>query len=211
MPYSEKQKRLAAALVSEPKTIEQLNKETAIPMDELLHEIKGLLVLKVIEKLEGFPTRYALKQDIAQEVQRRKELAETDKNKIKLHAIIETQAVEPEILKKQSNKLGESLQQEPDFVVYALSHAPTMKNEEMYSSFIDVTLSIKDFKALVKFIHFYGPTTIEVLKPAKLELDAHDLQEGLLDMAQMIHRYSDYLTKLLNRAELEEFNRRLLK
>lgn len=211
MAYSENQKKLAARLVAGSKTLEELGKETSISLDEVQQEIKSLLSLKVVEKLDGFPTRYALKKDISEEVNRRKQLAENDKNKIHLRAIIETQSVEPELLKKQSLKLGEAIQQEPDFLVYSLIHASTLKQDEMYSSFIDLTISIKDFKALVRFMHFYGPTTIEVLKPAKLELDAHDLQEGLLDMAQMIHRYSALLTKLLNRQELEEFNKRLLK
>ncbi len=211
MPYSENQKKLASRLVSQPKTLEELGKETGIPLDEVQQDIKSLLGLKVVEKQGGFPTRYALKKDISEEVERRKQLAENDKNKIQLHAIIETQSIEPELLKKQSIKLGEAIQQEPDFLVYTLTHASTLKQDEMYSSFIDLTLSVKDFKALVKFMHYYGPTTIEVLKPAKLELDAHDLQEGLLDMAQMIHRYSALLTKLFNRQELEEFNKRLLK
>lgn len=211
MAYSENQKKLAARLVPQPKTLEELGKETGISLDAIQQDIKSLLALKVVEKLEGFPTRYSLKKGISEEVERRKQLAENDKNKIQLRAIIETQSVEPELLKKQSLKLGEAIQQEPEFLVYALAHAPTLKQDEMYSSFIDLTISVKDFKALVKFMHFYGPTTIEVLKPAKLELDAHDLQEGLLDMAQMIHRYSTLLTKLLNRQELEEFNKRLLK
>jgi glutamyl/glutaminyl-tRNA synthetase len=209
--YSENQKKLASRLVHEPQTLEELSKSTGLSLDAVQQDIKAMLALKVIEKLDGFPTRYALKKDISEEVERRKQLAENDKNKLKLHAIIETQSVEPELLKKQSTKLGESMQNEKDFLVYSLSHAPTMKQEEMYSSFIDVTMSVKDFKALVKFVHYYGPTTIEVLKPAKLEVDAHDLQEGLLDMAQMVHRYSDLLTKLLNRKELEEFNKRLIK
>lgn len=207
--YSEDQKRIALLLVHEPKTAESLNKQLNIPYNQLLEELKGMIKLKVVEKVDGFPTRYSLKQNIAQEVERRKKLSENDSNKLRLRAIIEMQAIEPELLKKQTAKLEEAIKKDSAFAVYNFSKAPTLKQEEHYSSFIDLTFSVKDFSTLIRFMYFYGPATIEVLKPAKLEIDAFDLQEGLMDMAQMIHKYSEYLTKLLNRSELEELNKRL--
>lgn len=211
MAYSESQKKIAAALLKNPQTLEELNAASLLPMDELQREIKALLGLKVIEKLDGFPTRYSLKTNIVSEMQRRQQLAENDKNMVRIHAIIETHAVEPEILKKQTSKLAQSIEEDADFIVYAISLAPTLKQEESYSTFIDVNLSVKHFRALVRFMYFYGPSSVEVLRPTKLELDAHDLQEGLMDLTQMIQKYSELLTKLLNRAELEDLNKRLLR
>ncbi|MBU0636405.1 hypothetical protein KKE06_05250 [Candidatus Micrarchaeota archaeon] len=209
--YTEDQKRIAMLLLHESKTAEELNTQLSIPYNQLLNELKAMIKIGVLKKQDGFPTSYALKKDIALEVQRREKLAETDSNKLRFRAIIEMQAVEPELLKKQATKLGESLKKDSDFTLYNFSQAPTLKQEESYSTFLDLTLSVKDFKTLVRFMYFYGPSSLEVLKPSRFEIDANDLQEGLMDMAQMINRYSQYLTKLLNRSELEELNKRLLR
>lgn len=209
--FSTEQKKIALALVNGPLTMDEIKQQSRLAQDSLSTAIKEMVALRLIEKQDGFPTRFALKAEIADELVRRKQLAETDSNKIRLRAIIEGQAFEPDLLNKQMRKLSDALAVEPGIVVYGSTMAPTLKQDESYSTFLDVTLTIQDFKTLVRFMYFYGPATIEVLKPSTLQIDAHDLQEALLDMAQMIHKYSDYVTKLLNRTELEEFNRRLVK
>ncbi|MFH0954731.1 MAG: helix-turn-helix domain-containing protein [Candidatus Micrarchaeota archaeon] len=211
MSFSEEQKKLALHLINAPKTADELAKVSGCSSGKIANELKELVKLDLVEKKDGFPTRYSLKKEIAEELSRRKEIAEKDKFGLRVRATIELKAIEPELLKKQLDKLGEAIQNDPEFTVYNISKATTLKDDDWYSTFLDLTIGIKDFKTLVKFMYYYGPSSIEVLKPSTIQFDGHDLQEGLLDMAQMIHAYSNQLVKLMNRTEIERLNRQLYK
>ena len=63
----------------------------------------------------------------------------------------------------------------------------------------------------MRFLFNYGPSVIEVLGPEKIMIDAADLQRGLLDAAGMIQGYVDYISQLMTKKELEEFNKTLWK
>ncbi len=208
--FSEEQKRIALLLLHEPKTAEELNKQLSIPYHKLMDELKGMLKMDVIEK-EGYPTKYRLKENIAKEVQRRKEVAEEDMNKLRLKAFIEMQAIELDLLKKQLGKVKEALQSEKAFTIYALEEAEPIKEGEYYSAYLDVNFSVKDFSSLIKFMFFYGPSAIEVIKPNRIEISAQDLQDGLVDLADIIQKYTQYITKIMNKEELEKFHQQLYK
>jgi hypothetical protein len=192
-------------LVHGPRTSEELNSQLNIPFNKLADELKAMLRLGVIEK-QGFPTRYALKQNIAEEVQKRKKIAESDFNKLRLRAFIEMQAIEESLLKKQLDKLEESLNQDKNFTLYNIDKMPIEKQDEYYSTYFEVNFSTKDFASLIRFMFFYGPSSMEVVKPAKIEFSAQDLQDGLMEAADMVQKYSSAIHKLLNRDELEKFN-----
>jgi len=208
--FSEEQKRIALLLLHEAKTAEDLNKQLSIPYNKLVDELKAMLKLGVIER-EGYPTKYRLKKNIASEVQRRKKIAEEDMNKLRLHAFIEMHAIEPELLKKQIAKIKETIQKDKVFTVYSIEEAEVAKEGEYYSTFLDINFSVKDFPALIRFMFFYGPSSMEVIKPDRVELSARDLQEGLVDLADMIQKYSGYITKILNQEELQKFHEQLYK
>lgn len=198
-------------MVSGPKTAEELAKATGFSSVKVGNELKEFVKLKLAEKLDGFPTRFALKKEIAEELSRRKDVASGDKFDLRLRAVIELSAVEPELLKKQVDNMETAIRKDADFTVYEFTKAPTLKEDDWYSSYLDLTFSVKDFKTLVKFMYYYGPSTMEVLRPSTISFEGHDLQEGLLDMSQMIHAYTNHLVKLMNRSEIEALNRQLYK
>lgn len=208
--FSEDQKKIALLLMHTPKTAEELNKQLNIPYSRLMEELKGMLRLKVVER-EGFPTKYRLKQDIALEVKRRQKIAEEDQNKIRIKAFIEMQAIEEQLLKKQLDKLELALQQDKDFTVYSLEKAPVEQSGEYYSSYIELNFTVKNFSSLVRFMFFYGPTAVEVIKPERIDFAAQDLQDGLMDLATMVQKYAEFISKRLNKEELEQFYGKLFK
>lgn len=208
--FSEEQKRIALLLIHGPKTSEELNSQLNIPFNKLTDELKAMMKLGVIEK-QGFPTRYCLKKNIATEVQKRKKIAETDLHKLRIRAFIEMQAIEEELLKKQIEKLEETMNQDKSFTLYSLDKAPVEKHGEYYSTYFEISFSVKDFSSIIKFMFFYGPSSIEVVKPAKVEFSAQDLQDGLVEMSDMVQKYSNTIHRLMNRAELEKFNSELYK
>lgn len=207
--FSEEQKRIASRLVSSPKTAEELAKELKLPYDQLQDKLKEMMKLELVTK-DGFPTKYALKQGIVEELERRQKIGEDDKNHIRIKAIIEMNALEPELLKKATGKILESIQKEKAFTVYNAKTNPVLKQAEDYSTFIELNVSAKNFRSIVQFMYFYGPSSVEVIKPAKLEFSAQDMQDGLMDMAGMIQTYTQYITKLLNRQELEALHQKIV-
>ena len=84
-----------------------------------------------------------------------------------------------------------------------------IKSGEHYSSFLEVNISVKNFRALMKLLFFYGPSSLEVLKPDKWSISLDDLQDGLVDAANMVYGYNDYIVKQMTKKELSEFSRKL--
>jgi len=205
LKFTDEQKSIAMALLHGPKTLEELGKQLNIPSDTLMGQIKEMLQLELLRK-DGFPTRYYLNESVSQGVLKRKELEEIDSNKIRLRITIEVQAVEEELLKKQLEDIMVALKKERAFLIYDSRIGEPVKMEEHYSSFIEANLSVNDFRSMVRLVLFYGPSAVEVVKPAKVEFNASEIQEGLVDMAEMVQNYTSYIAKLMSRKELEEFN-----
>ena len=206
--FTEEQKRIAVLLFQSPKTAEELSNKLNAKQEELGKELKEMLKLKLIAQ-EGYPPKYKLKQEIYKEVMRRKEIEAEDRFKLRLKIMIEAQAIEQEILKKQMKEIEAALRKEKDFTVYDVKHAKAIKSREYYSTYAEVNLSVRDFKSLVKLMYFYGPVSVEVIKPSRYEIAISDLQDGLMDMADMIQSYNQYVLKLMNRKELNEFYNKL--
>ena len=208
LKFTETQKKISQSLLSSPATIELLVERTGVSRTELQPELQLFQQLKLVSFDEA-TKNYMLKPEIAQELKRRKSMESEDDNAFRLSIIIEAQAIEENLLKKQLEKVIESLQKEPYFLIYAHSSAPIQKVEEKYSSFIDVNLSVRDFRALVRLMFFYGPTSVEVIKPKEIKFTMDDFQNGLVDMGEMVHGYAEYIMGLLSRQQVEDFNRRL--
>ncbi len=208
--FSELQKRIALLLMHESKTGEELNNQLDIPYDQLMDELKGLLKLKVISR-EGFPTVYKLNKSIESEIRKRKELTEKDKNKLMLRIAIEVQAIEEDLLRKNLDDLKKKIEAQEDFQIYKIEEAEIIENNGMVSTFLDITLSLKDFRSLTKLVFFFGPASVEVLKPEMFELRAEELQDSLITMLDMVHGYTDYIYKLMSKKQIEEFNNKFYK
>ncbi|MFH1224554.1 MAG: helix-turn-helix domain-containing protein [Candidatus Diapherotrites archaeon] len=206
---TEVQKQIAALLFNEPKTIEELHKKLGISEGEIMGHLKAMLRLGVVEKQDGFPVKYGLISQISDSVRKRKEIGETDAYKLRIKAVIEVQALEETLLKKALGDIEAALRKEKDFTVYDVLVAEPVEDGEHFSSYMEVNLSLRNFRALVKFMYFYGPSSVEVIKPAKFEILLHDLQDGLMDMAEMIQSYNRYVLNLMSKKELEELSRKL--
>ncbi|HNV01663.1 MAG TPA: hypothetical protein PKK60_04530 [archaeon] len=208
--FSDEQKKIALLLLNEPKTEEELNKQLNIPYDKLTVELKNMLKLGLISK-EGYPTKYKLKQEIINEVQKRKKISESDAFKLRISAIIELKAIEENLLKKHSKKIMEAIKKEQNFTIYSMNEAEIVeeKDSEMFSTFIEVNMSLKDFPTLIRFLFYYGPTSVEVIKPTKVEFSNFEFQEGVMQLTDIFQKYANYLEKNINEKEMEKFYKHL--
>jgi len=204
LKFTDEQKKIALLLLNEPKTEEELNKQLNIPYDKLTMELKHMLKLGVVAK-EGYPTRYRLKQEIIEEVQKRKKISEDDSYKIRLSAMIELKAIEENLLKRHLERIKEALHKEESITIYSVEEAEIVYEEEMYCSFVEINISLKDFTSLIRFLFYYAPVSIEVLKPKKVEFSQYEFQEGLLELSDIFQKYAEYFTKNLTKKELDKF------
>jgi len=202
--FTDEQKKIALLLLNEPKTEEELNKQLNIPYDKLVMELKNMLKLSVLTK-EGYPTKYRLRQDIIDEVRKRKKISDQDSFKIRINAIIEFKAVEKTLLKRHMSKIKGAIGKEKAFTVYSLQEADIVEEDDMCSSFLEINLSVKDFNSLIRFLFYYAPSSIEVLRPSKIEFSQFEFQEGLVELSDIFQKYAEYFTKHLNKEELEKF------
>jgi hypothetical protein len=208
--FTPEQRKIAILLSHGAKTTEEISKQLNISYGTLKKELKQMIELKLIESSD-FPPKYKLAGHITERLAKRKEISEKDLFKLKINAIIEATAFEEELLTKQLKSIEEAMKKEKDFTVYESFVEKPIEDKETkkVSSYLQATLTLKDFKALIKFMYFYGPTSVEVMKPKKWELDLADLQDGLREMGEMIHKYNHYILELMNKKELREFHEKL--
>ncbi|MDO8538427.1 MAG: hypothetical protein Q7S21_06080 [archaeon] len=207
--FSEQQKKIALALVNDAKTAEDLQKELKANLTQLSEDLKKMMKLELVEKLSGYPTKYELKKHIIQALQKRKEIQEKDAFKLRLKALIEVHAIEKTLVEKQLNEIIATLKKETDFTIYDSFKEEIVKEGEYYSTFLDVNLSVKDFRALMRLMFLYGPSSIEILKPEKWEISMDALQDGLMMVAETVQGYTDYIARKMNQSELMSFNAKL--
>jgi len=208
--FTSEQKKIAILLLNSPKTVDELQKQMGLPYDDLNENLRAMLKLKLL-KVEGYPQKYHLMPNIVEAVKRRKEIAEKDPFDLRVKAIVEAKAVETEFLKKQVKELRETIEKDKNFTIYAIYEAEPMEEQGHYSTYLEINFSAKDFSSLVKFMYFYGPTSIEVLKPQKVVLAMDDLQDALMEMAEMIQSYNEAMLRSMAKSELEEFAKNLYK
>lgn len=210
LQFNEKQKKLSSALINGPLSLDQLAERTHLKMSEAQEELKFLMQLKLVT-LQGTPPVYALKDDIASELKRRKSIEMEDDNPFRVQIMIEVQGIEEALVQTQAQKILDNLAKEPFYKIYSQKIEKVEKVEEKYSTFVDVNLSVRDFRAMVRLMFFYGPASIEVIKPSKIEFTLTDFQDGLVDMTDMVHAYANYIMGILSRKQVEEFNTKLFK
>ncbi len=206
--FSDRQKKISLALMKGEKTIQELQQTTTIHKENIEDSLKKMIELKLVEQNQN---KYKLNDTILKELKKRKEIIETDPFELRIHAIIEMQAVEKELLEKHLNQFTKSIKEDEHFTVYNVTSEEIIQTEEdgMFSTFIQTDITLKDFKSIIYFMFFYGPSSVEVIRPKEIKLQAEDLQEGLMDLAEMVQKYTEYITSIMKEKDLQDFTKKL--
>ena len=190
--YTETEKRVAKALLKAPKTVEELMKELSLPMDEVLGALSHMTKLHLVER-EGTPTRYRMIEYIMEKV-RGGERMDVEPN-YRAKMIIEGMSKSEEALRKSMEILETRLKKER-IRLFSFEKSEMSRVEEDYVMFFDVDLGTKTFRDLFGIIINYGPTSVELLEPKKIEIKLPEAQDTLNDVATAIHHYVSYLLEL---------------
>ncbi len=200
------QTKVAIALLRSEKDIPSIGKAIGEKDSVIEKELKEMLKLGLVEK-EG--DKFRLKSEIVEELRRRRELEEQDSFKVRLKAFVEAKDYSEKAVEKHLETLATRMERDPEFRIYSIEKGEPVQQDELYSGFIEVNFSAKDFTSIIRFVLLTSPTAIEVIKPRKAEFTAFELQEGLMDLAEWVYRYASFVEKHLKREEIEKLNKSL--
>lgn len=188
--FSPEQQRIARSLLKKEKSIEELRDELGIPASRLNDELKGLIQLKLVEKLED--NRYKLIDYVLKGVTSGKKPAE---GQYKINMIVEGISTDEEALKKEMEVLERKLKAE-SYKLLRFEKSEIVKDEENYSMFINVDFSVPDFSDTIYLIIQYGPSSVELLEPHEVKLELSQAQEVLNEVASAVHYYVSLILNL---------------
>jgi len=207
--FSDLERKIGLALYHGEKTPEELAEELNEDIRDVMDALKKLIKLKIVVK-EGYPPKYRLADNIREAI-KPKDFEPVEG--INIYAVIEAQAIDEALTKKALEKILRNLKKESGVHIISAEISKIEQDEEsgLYSGYIEAKLSFEAFEPLMHFMFFYGPSVVEVLGPEKIVLDMGDLHRGLLEAATMINGYVHYITRMMTKKELQEFNKELMK
>ncbi len=206
--FSDMDRKVGLSLYHGAKTPEEIADDIGEDVRDVMESLKKLIKLKIVVK-EGYPPRYRLADNIQEA------LKPTDWESvegIKIHAIVEAQSVDENLLKKALENILKKIKKEPGMHIIKQNVSEiTSTDVGSYTGYVELDMAFEGFEPLMRFLFHYGPSVIEVVGPEKIIIDSSDLQRGLLDAAGMIQGYVEYISQLMTKKELEEFNKNLWK
>lgn len=118
-----------------------------------------------------------------------------EQNWLSIEMTFEVLGVTPEIVKKSLEEHVQKLGQIKTAFVYKTSFSkieevknPTKDVEVAHSQIVEVGLMVKDLKTLMAIAISYGPSSIEVLEPKKLELTMGEIQDVANMVSGILHQ-----------------------
>lgn len=175
--------------------------------DELIKVLKNMLFLKLITK-EGYPVVYSLSKEIQEGLTEKKKLSENDKNQLKVAVLIESKANDKGELRKAMEQIADALKKDENYYIYSLDIAEIILHDDLFSTYISAEVSCSTLGSLFRLIYYYGATSVEILRPEKLNVTIGDLQQTSQVITDMTHGYAQMIFQLKQEnAELSKLRR----
>ncbi len=70
------------------------------------------------------------------------------------------------------------------------------KNVKFWSSIIEVEVKLENIEKLIGFCFDFMPSSIDILEPSKLEMDARDVNGFVNDLMARLHKYDMFVKNL---------------
>lgn len=116
---------------------------------------------------------------------------------IKTSMMIEAMAISKEAVESALKKHTERMGKEKCAFIYRKDFQETSEVEKPlpdipkgFSQVVELEMVVENFDRLVYLVLNYGPSSIEILEPRKMELDMGQAQGILTTIATMIHRFA---------------------
>ncbi|MCD6477574.1 MAG: hypothetical protein J7K87_01090 [Candidatus Aenigmarchaeota archaeon] len=116
---------------------------------------------------------------------------------IKCWSMIEVMATDKKTTEQSLKNHIEKLKKEKGIIVYKEKFdsieevkSPFKNIEKAYSQVVEIEFIIENFKNLVDFVILYGPSTVEIMEPDKIETKIGDAQEILNRLSTLLHKFA---------------------
>lgn len=77
-----------------------------------------------------------------------------------------------------------------DMMEAILVKNPIPKIEEAYSKVCAVKLLAKDFRLLLNIVFQFGPSSVEIIEPSKIEISLDEAQDTVNNVAGFLHKFA---------------------
>jgi hypothetical protein len=109
--------------------------------------------------------------------------------KIACRAVIEVLGKPKEHVEKAIRSYVEKIKKDERYKILREEFAEIKKQEsELWATFTELELEIRDVKDLISFCFDYMPSIIEILEPPKIEISDKDLSDFFNDLQARLHQ-----------------------
>jgi len=108
--------------------------------------------------------------------------------------IIEIAGYPKEHIEETMKGIIKKLRNEKKVLNYKIYEAE--QKEKLFSTFAEVEIEIKDFDEMVGICFDYMPSSIEILKPDKFNLESKDFENFVNDLLAKLHQYDMIIKNL---------------
>jgi len=183
--YTKDQETVARGLLKGPRAVEDLRKDTGLALKDINEALKGMINMGVVIKRKD--NTYTLIDDVIKGVKKERNFH--------VKMFIEGMSEDKDELVRMMKNLEQKLREEP-LDILEFKEGEPLKQETNYSMFFDLTVAVASFKDIISLIINYGPSSVELLKPSKVELGAPEAHAVLNDMTSAIHHYVGIIMQL---------------
>lgn len=116
---------------------------------------------------------------------------------INARMIIEAQGKPAEFVSTSLKKLTEKMREMHGVEVYEEKHEPPVETEikstqgKIFSGLADLGVRVKDFETLTTLVIGFGPSSVIILEPDRIEISARELQNIMNDLAGVLHHLAN--------------------
>ncbi len=112
------------------------------------------------------------------------------KEKIQAKVVIEIVGSPKQHVEMTIRKYMDRIRDNFNIINHELYDAEPLKDEKfkgMFSSFVDLEMEFNEFKDIIGFCFDYMPSSIDIIKPEKLNLESKHVMDMLNDLMAKLH------------------------
>ncbi|MBU2639573.1 MAG: hypothetical protein KKG75_02575 [Nanoarchaeota archaeon] len=115
---------------------------------------------------------------------------------LQIKAIIEILGKPKEHVEETMQKVIQELEKREGVTITNKEIAKTRGVEKLFSTYVDLELTLNDLDKLIDFCFDFLPSSIEIIEPERLDLDSHKIAEFMNDLLAKLHQHSMIIRNL---------------
>lgn len=113
---------------------------------------------------------------------------------LKVRFIIEVAGYPKDHVENTMKAVVEKLKKEKKVMRYNIFEAE--QKEKLFSTFSEVEIEVEDFDELIGICFDYMPSSVEILKPSKINLESKEFENIINDLLAKLHQHDMIMKNL---------------